>query len=556
VTIAMLEDLDLTTIPDEATRRAIRGLLNLVETLSAENRALREEVQRLRDENNRLKGEQGKPDVPPNRRRQPPPPANHSSEEERYTPTPHHKRRKLDQIAVDRTQDCAVDPALLPPDAEFKGYETVIVQDLLLQTDNIAFRKEKWYAASRGQTYLAPLPAGYDGTFGPNIKTLALLLHYATNVSQPQILALFRTAGTSLSDGTLTAWLIHGQERFHAEKDAIVAAGLSSTPWQQIDDTSTRVNGQNQVCQVLGNPLYTAYRTTSTKARLSVLDTLRNGRARSFRLNGDALAHLDIVGLAHVTRHRLLLALPWDQELDEPTLVTLLQTHLPTLGAQPRQWILDATAIAAYHAQTEWPVIRLLLCDDAPQFHLLLDDLALCWVHEGRHYKKLSPSVPEHRRALSRFQTRFWAYYRGLLRYRARPDPAAKARLIRGFDRLFATVTGYAALDERIAKTRSKQDCLLLVLDHPEIPLHNNDMELAARRRVRKRDVSFGPRTDAGARAWDTFQTIIATAQKLGVNAFCYIRDRLSDPAQLPALADLITERAKTLDLGASWAAS
>jgi hypothetical protein len=39
-----------------------------VERLAAENAELREEVQRLRDENNRLKGEQGKPDVKPSTR--------------------------------------------------------------------------------------------------------------------------------------------------------------------------------------------------------------------------------------------------------------------------------------------------------------------------------------------------------------------------------------------------------------------------------------------------------------------------------------------------------
>jgi hypothetical protein len=550
----VIPDLDLSTIPDEGSRRAIQALLNLVETLSAENRTLREENQQLRDAINRLKGEQGKPTVNPSRRDVPPPPTNHSSERERHTPTARQKGRKVDQITIDRTQDCVVERAILPPDAAFKGYETVVVQDLLLQTDNVAFRKEKWYASSTGATYLAALPAGYDDTFGPNIKALALVLHHATNASQKRILDLLRTAGIQVSDGTLTSWLIHDQDTFHAEKDAIVDAGLASTPWQQLDDTPTRVNGQNQICQVLGNPLYTAYRTTPSKARLAVLDLLRNDRPRRFRLNDDALAHLTFVGLAQTTRQRLLPALPWDRDLDEPSMLGLLATHLPTLGAQSRQWVLDATAIAAYHAQVEFPVVRLLLCDDAPQFHLLVDDLALCWVHEGRHYKKLDPVVPAHRRALERFQRRFWAFYRGLLRYRARPDPAAKARLIGGFDRLFRTVTGYAALDDRIAKTRSKQDCLLLVLDHPEIPLHNNDMELGARRRVRKRDVSFGPRTAAGARAWDTFQTIIATAQKLGVNAYQYIRDRLSGEPKMPALADLITERAKTLNLGASWA--
>jgi Transposase IS66 family len=550
----VIPDLDLSTIPDAGSRQAIQALLQRVETLRAENRTLRAEVQRLRDEISRLKGEQGTPTIPPKRRKDPPPaPTDHSSEAERHIPTPHQKGRKVPMIVINRTEPCGVDPAILPPDAELKGHETVIVQDLRLQIDNVAFVKEKWYAPSTGQTYLAPLPAGYDGTFGPNINALALVLHYATNVSQPLILVLFQQAGTQISAGTLAAWLIHDQAVFHAEKDAIVEAGLASSPWQQIDDTATRVNGHNQVCQVLGNPLYTAYRTAKSKTRLAVLDTLRNGRPRTFRLNDDALVYLDALGLARATRQRLLLALPWDQEQDESTLTARLATHLPTLGDGARKWIMDALAVAAYHAQVGFPVIRLLLCDDAPQFHLLVDDLALCWVHEGRHYKKLTPCVPAHQRALARFQTRFWAFYRGLLIYRARPDPAAKGRLIRGFDRLFATVTGYAALDERIANTRSKQACLLLVLDHPEIPLHNNAMELGARRRVRKRDVSFGPRTDAGARAWDTFQTIIATAQKLGVNAFHYIRDRRSGAPQLPALADLITERAATLSLGASW---
>src|SRR5439155_22990881 len=274
----------------------------------------------------------------------------------------------------------------------------------------------------------------------------------------------------------------------------------------------------------------------------------------AFRLNADALAHLEGVGIGLPTRQRLLLHLPWDQELDEPTMITLLATHFPSMGTQTRQWVLDATAIAAYHAQREFPIILLLLCDDAPQFHLLVDELALCWVHEGRHYKKLTPLVAQHQRVLERFQARFWAFYRGLLRYRARPDPAARSRLIRGFTRLFGTVTGYAALDDRIAKTRSKQAALLLVLEHPEIPLHNNDMELGARRRVRKRDVSFGPRTDAGARAWDTFMTIAATAQKLGVNVFHYLRDRITKNMELPSLADLIAERAKIHDLSVSWA--
>ena len=40
--------------------------------------------------------------------------------------------------------------------------------------------------------------------------------------------------------------------------------------------------------------------------------------------------------------------------------------------------------------------MRTLVCDDAPQFKLLTEELALCWVHEGRHYKKLNPLVAYH----------------------------------------------------------------------------------------------------------------------------------------------------------------
>jgi len=117
-------------------------------------------------------------------------------------------------------------------------------------------------------------------------------------------------------------------------------------------------------------------------------------------------------------------------------------------------------------------------------------------------------------------------------------------RLRAAFAVLFTRRTGYQALDERIAKTWTNQELLLVVLDHPDLPLHNNAMELAARRRVRKRDVSFGPQSRAGAQAWDTFQTIIATASKLGVRVYAYFLGRLMAPATTPTLADRIRERA------------
>jgi len=113
--------------------------------------------------------------------------------------------------------------------------------------------------------------------------------------------------------------------------------------------------------------------------------------------------------------------------------------------------------VAAYHADVEFPVVRLLVCDDAPQFTLVTEELALCWVHEGRHYKKLMPYISRHRALVEAFVQRFWTYYDQLLAYRERPTAAAAARLEGEFEALFATITGYDALDERIAKTRPRK---------------------------------------------------------------------------------------------------
>lgn len=212
--------------------------------------------------------------------------------------------------------------------------------------------------------------------------------------------------------------------------------------------------------------------------------------------------------------------------------------------------------MAAYHAQTAWPIVRLLVCDDAPQFTWVSEDRALCWIHEGRQYKKLVPWVDAHRQARSAFLKDFWDFYDDLLASRQHPTAGERARLRAAFDSLFATTTDYGALNERIAKTRATKAALLLVLGHPEIELHNNPAALGARQRVRKRDVSFGPRTAEGAKAWDTFMSLAETTRKLGVSFYHFIHDRVAGVNQMPALADIIADRAQELNLGASWTAA
>lgn len=542
----ILRNVDLAGIQDERARECIRLLLNLIESLTADLRKSQAENQYLREQLKRRQGGGGKPDQPKDTAA----PQSQSSEKERAETKQRTRRGKLERVRIDREEVLKLDRTSLPPDAQFKGYEDVVVQELRVSTDNVKFRKEKYYASSTGQTYLAPLPAGYHGEFGPNLKSLCLLFSHLCNMTEPKIADLLENFGIAISSGQISAWLTGAYPGIQEEKQAIVEAGLASSPWQHMDDTGTRVNGENHHCQILCNPLYGAYFTTAHKDRLTIIDVLRNGRPRVFRINEEALDLLHRFGVSKRISEQVG-RLPFHQDWSEEELQRRLAEQIPDLSEGTRRPIVEAAALAAYHAESGH--VRLLVCDDARQFKLVADELALCWIHDGRHYQNIAPCVPQHREWLEAFRKRYWDFYRELLVYRQVPAPERAAQLREKFDELFSTVTGYDELDQRIARTRADKTYLLMVLDHPEVPLHNNPAELDARTRVRKRVVSYGPRSLAGARIWDAMETLLSTARKLEVNFFQYIRDRVSGAMQMTSLADLIKQRAATMDLGSSW---
>lgn len=542
----ILRKVDLAGIQDERARECIRLLLNLVESLTADLRKAEAENLYLREQLDRRKGGGDKPGRP----KETGGAKSQSSEKERAEAKQRIKRGKLERVRIDREEVLKLDRASLPPDAQFKGYEDVVVQELRIGTDNVKFRKEKYYARSTGQTYLAPLPAGYHGEFGPNLKSLCLLFSHLCNMTEPKIADLLENFGIAISSGQISAWLTGAYPGIQEEKRAIVEAGLASSPWQHMDDTGTRVDGENHHCQIVCNPLYGAYFTTARKDRLTILDVLRNGRPRVYRINEEAMELLRRFGVSKRVEEQVG-QLPFHQDWREEELQQRLAEPNLRVCEATRRRIMEAAALAAYHAESGH--VRLLICDDAKQFKLVTDELALCWIHDGRHYQSMTPCVPQHRECLEAFRKGYWDFYKQLLAYRQNPAPEAAAQLRKKFDELFSTVTGYDELDQRIARTKADKTYLLMVLDHPEVPLHNNPAELDARTRVRKRVVSYGPRSLAGARTWDAMETLLSTARKLGVNFFQYIRDRVSGAMQMTPLADLIKQRAETMDLGSSW---
>ena len=181
-----------------------------------------------------------------------------------------------------------------------------------------------------------------------------------------------------------------------------------------------------------------------------------------------------------------------------------------------------------------------IISDDAGQYIGVSSNHALCWIHEIRHYKKMSPFLTHHKSVLNTFLTELWTFYELLAQYKVNPNKILNLHIQERFDSLFSTVTGYKTLDDRIAMTKKKKEELLLVLDYPKVPLHNNLAEIAVREGVIKRKISSGTRSELGKLAWENMLSIIDTCRKLGISFYRYLYDIFSNSYSMPRLSDLI----------------
>lgn len=193
-------------------------------------------------------------------------------------------------------------------------------------------------------------------------------------------------------------------------------------------------------------------------------------------------------------------------------------------------------------SKTDWAT-KIMVSDDARQFWNLVLVQALCWIHEIRHYRKLNPVLNYHRKILRNFLSKIWAYYFWLAKYKVSPSTDLKKKLDAEFDELFSTQTGYNDLDRRIEQTRNKKNRLLVVLDYPFIPLHNNGTESIMRLPVRKRDISNGTRSENGRVAWENMLSLKDTCRKIGISFYEYLQDRFSGNNKIQPLAKIIEEK-------------
>ncbi len=157
-----------------------------------------------------------------------------------------------------------------------------------------------------------------------------------------------------------------------------------------------------------------------------------------------------------------------------------------------------------------------IISDDAGQFKIFLH--GLCWVHAERSIQKIIGFNDRHNQLLKEAKTDIWQLYNDLKDYRLHPNETKKMDLEHRFDKLFTRKTGFAALDLALKRIYHNKSELLLVLQRPDIPLHNNLSERDIREYVKRRKISGSTRSEEGRQCRDTFTSLKKTFRKLGIS--------------------------------------
>jgi hypothetical protein len=515
--------------PDTLSATELKALVSALLGKVAE---LERTVAAQRDEIARLKGLKGRPAIKPSGMEQ--------GSEPRLPRGAQHRRRGkvVPRVIVEER----VLHATVPPGSRFRGYQDFLVQDLVLRTEAVRYRRERW-STPEGQLVVAPLPGGVQGHFGPELRRYVLAQYHQGQTTVPRLVAQLRAVGIAISKRQVMRLLIEDQQPFLKESEDVLRAGLGHASWITVDDTGARHQAVNGVCTQIGNDHFAWFGTTTSKSRLNFLELLRAG-------HGDYV--VDAEALAYMREHAL--AGPVIARLEgHPQRVfadrAAWQAHLERLGIAALRVTPDPVRLATEGAL--WGAIKahgllpgtVIVSDDAGQF--ALGKHALCWVHAERLVHKLDTFTDQQRAAQARIRDLIWWYYADLKAYRREPSRRRRAELRTRFDRIFQRRTGFVVLDRLLERLHANKAELLHVLDHPEIPLHTNGSENDIRAQVTRRKVSGGTRSDMGRDCRDTFLGLAKTCAKLGVSFWDYLGARLgiTGQAAIPYLPDLVRQR-------------
>ncbi len=498
---------------------------------------LQEEIiQQLRDEIAILKGQKPKPQIKPSQLEKSP--KNNEGEDKNDSDGKRPgsgKREKTKELVIHEVKK--IKPDHIPNGSIFKGYQEYVVQDLIIQPYNTKYLLEQWQTP-KGDYIVGKLPSEICGThFGSTVTSFILYQYYQGLVTQPLILEELREFGVDISSGQVNRIITEDKEEFHAEKKEILQVGIEVSRYLNVDDTAARHQGCNGYCTHIGNELFAWFESTGSKSRVNFLKLLRAGHS-DYVVNAEAVSYMaantlpkePLAKLAALGEVRFEDDKEWEEKLQALEITKDRHIRVATEGA-----LLGSVLEHGFNPQMA------IISDDAGQFNLFLH--ALCWIHTDRIINKLVGYNDQQREAVDGVRSKVWKLYADLKEYKQFPTQEKKNLLEVRFDEIFTSETCFASLNQTLKRIYDNKAELLLVLDRPDIPLHNNLSENAIREYAKRRKVSGSTRNAEGRRCRDTFTSLKKTCRKLYISFWALINDRLSGKKEIPPLSDLIRLR-------------
>ena len=506
---------------------------------------LKAERQQLRDEVNRLKGEHGAPKFKRKKSvtRQPLPGTEQPESTKDKAEESEPKKRK-DRIKIDRQVKLTINPQDMPADAVFKGYHYLIQQELRLVRDNVRYQLPVYYSAVEQRSYRAVLPDDYRGQYGYSLVGLTQLLSHFGDMTNDRLLQLYHSLGIVISSATINNMQLDHGSWVLDERHDILKAGLATSPFQQMDATRTFESGEVRNTQVVCGQHYKVFYTRKGRKRVDVISVLQGLDGEQVKLcyNHVARHFLNKLPVAQPDRLSVGRLLEKGKVYGLTQLWSILDKDARLAAAKPalRSKINDALALGHYYSQKDFALVDVLLSDGAKEYMMVARRRqAVCWLHDIRDYRKMTPQLSAHRKILDEFIDKLWQFYGRLKSYRQKNSVLAQV-LRDDFDKLFGAPCDYRALAKRMERTLANKDRLLVRLDKPFVPLHNNSAERGMRRVVRKRDISLHTTSDRGTSIKDGFLSVVETARKLNVNVLEYIDAKVRGLTIQYSLAELV----------------
>ena len=535
--------LEILTISEKDRTPLVDALLRKLEERDQRIEELMEAVQLLKEENQVLKDEIAKLKKTSGRPKFTKTNSKKQSGQIKKRPGS-EKKSKKGSLRVDEVK--CVTPANLPPGAKLKRQRSFIVQELVMQSRNTKYILEE-YVGPDGESYSAQIPNGVaQGHFGLGLIKFILYQYHHCQVTQPLLREMLSEIGIDISSGKINEILTENLLEFHHEKDEILRKGLEISAWIQTDDTGARHQGKTGYCTHIGNDLFAWFGSTDSKSRINFLKILGSPFGSGYELTPTALKYMRQEKLPKIPLSKLEGSIPRRFDDEESWLGWLNE-----LGIIKKRHIRIATQGALLGGAIECGLNPelIILSDDAGQFNVPLMMHALCWVHAIRHIKKLVPPTDKARIARDQALSDAYGLYALLKQFRDCSTAKKSQEIEVEFDALFERKTAYATLNLLLKRIYRNKSELLLVLAHPEIPLHNNASEGDIREFVKRRKVSGGTRSSSGRYSRDTFASLKKTCRKLAVSFWDFLGDRLAATNLIPSLPELMSQKAAEYSL-------